>query len=457
MAVIALESHSSGAAFPRPTIGNDDRVPQELEVFQGYLDPAPDGMDVRYVWTLPGGHGENVRIADIELNWNLQHNDLLEVSNRTFLLVKGIDPNPEINLQHGTAVLGELAAADDGIGVTGIAHAAQIGLVNPVGAGVSLKVADAIKQAMRKLAAGDVVLIEMQSPNGPHFDPRTGLGLAPIEIEQDVFDAIQEATSRGITVVEPAGNGFENLDDAAFGGKFNRNNRDSGAIMVGAGLPPEGIYGPGPDRVRTEESNYGSRVDVQGWGRFVTTCGYGDLRHEQGVNNWYTTLFGGTSGAAAMVAGAAAIIQSVVKQRGREPLTAVQLRRLLASTGTPQAGNTNQSIGPRPNLRAAIEMLDTDPSELAPRITAIKYKKTAGKFVIDGENFVLNESILEIDGQPVMRIKFPVDYRLPGGVALRMKTKDNVSALVPTGVEVSLTILNPTTGKRSEPFPFTRP
>jgi hypothetical protein len=38
----------------------------------------------------------------------------------------------------------------------------------------------------------------------------------------------------------------------------------------------------GPDRSRLDFSNFGKAVDVQGWGREVTTCGYGDL---QGGNN----------------------------------------------------------------------------------------------------------------------------------------------------------------------------
>ena len=79
---------------------------------------------------------------------------------------------------------------------------------------------------------------------------------------------------------------------------------------------------------------------MQGWGRFVTTCGYGDLRREQGENNWYTDRFGATSAAAAMVAGSAAILQSILKARGQAPLSPIQLRQLLTSTGTPQPGRS---------------------------------------------------------------------------------------------------------------------
>ena len=93
------------------------------------------------------------------------------------------------------------------------------------------------------------------------------------------------ATSRGIIVVEAAGNGAENLDDALYqtpGGRlpgrrgrnpFRRANRDSGAIVVGAGAPPPGTHGRdhGPDRSRLDFSNWGALVDAQGWGREVTT------------------------------------------------------------------------------------------------------------------------------------------------------------------------------------------
>jgi subtilisin family serine protease len=447
-------------SVPAPLLSSAiaDDEPRELEVFQAYLDPAPLGMDVRYAWTLPGGKGENVKIVDIELNWNLQHNDLTAATSNAFILVKGIDRLPDdvqnqSNINHGTAVLGELVAADDGIGVTGIAHRARLGLINPLTNGNTPDVAEAIRRAASKLDPGDVILLEL-SVAGPHFDPFIGRGLAPIEYQQDIFTAIKDATSAGIIVVESAGNGFEDLDHPAYAGTFNRNNRDSGAIIVGAGKPEGFIYGSGPDRTRTEESNYGSRVDLQGWGRFVTTCGYGDRRFEQGPNNWYTIDFAATSAATAMVAGAAAVLQSIVKERGRAPLTPVEIRRLLVSTGTPQTGNLNEHIGPRPDLRAAIAGLDSAGPDLV--ITQIKFKKGGGKLVVDGAGFTTDDSILEIDGTTVNKVKYPSEYRLPNGDTTRLMTKSDVSALLPKGVEVAITVFTPSSGKRSEPFLFTR-
>jgi hypothetical protein len=436
----------------------DDRIPQELEEFQGYLDPAPFGMDVRYAWTVPGGKGENVKIIDIELNWNLNHSDLIVAASDAFILVKGIDRLPDdvqnqANIDHGTAVLGELVAADDGIGVTGIAHRARLGLVNPLTNGTTPDVEAAIRRAAANLEPGDVMLLEL-SVAGPRFDPFGGKGLVPVEFEPGVFAAIKEATSNGIIVVESAGNGFEDLDHPAYGGAFNRINRDSGAIIVGAGKPEGGIYGSGPDRTRTEESNFGSRVDLQGWGRFVTTSGYGPLREEQGPNNLYTIDFGATSAAAAMVAGAAAVVQSIVKERGRPPLTADQMRVLLVSTGTPQAGNLAQRIGPRPDLRAAIEGLDS--AGAVPAITRVKLKNAGTRLLVDGAGFTTGDSIIEIDGTPVTKLKYPGDFQLPNGQTTRLVTKADISGLVPTGVEVAVVVFTPSSGKRSEPFLFTR-
>src|SRR4029077_10449181 len=99
-----------------------------------------------------------------------------------------------------------------------------------------------------------------------------------------------------------AGNGAVDLDDnlyetpdpgfpASWKNPFRRANRDSGAILIGAGAPPQGTHNRtlyGPDRSRLDFSNYGSAVDAQGWGREVTTCGYGDLQGGGNEDRWYS-------------------------------------------------------------------------------------------------------------------------------------------------------------------------
>ena len=161
--------------------------------------------------------------------------------------------------------------------------------------------AAAIRQAANALTAGDIILIELHLP-GPrnNFQNRDDqMGYIAVEWWPDDFEAISYAIGRGVIVVEAAGNGAEDLDDALYNtpapgfppgwaNPFNRAARDSGAIVVGAGAPPPGTHGQdhGPDRSRLAFSNYGSVVDVQGWGREVTTSGYGDLQGGMNEDIW---------------------------------------------------------------------------------------------------------------------------------------------------------------------------
>jgi hypothetical protein len=253
------------------------------------------------------------------------------------------------------------------IGIVGIAAEAIASGIAHGGIGS----AGAINQAATRLRAGDVMLLEMHRP-GPrnNFAARADQrGYIAVEWWPDDFAAILNATSRGIIVVEAAGNGAENLDDvlyqtpapgfpATWRNSFRRTNRDSGAIVVGAGAPPPGTHGQnhGPDRSRLDFSNWGALIDAQGWGREVTTCGYGDLQGGTNEDLWYTDQFSGTSSASPIVTGVIACIQGMAKARGRPVLTPAQVRNCLRSTGSPQQDApgrpATQRIGNRPDIRA---------------------------------------------------------------------------------------------------------
>jgi subtilisin family serine protease len=104
-------------------------------------------------------------------------------------------------------------------------------------------------------------------------------------------------------------------------------------------------------------TNFGSRVDVHGWGESVTSLGYGDLfGSAYGENQYYTATFSGTSSASPIVTASVADLQGVALARGRGALDPRYLRGLLASTGTPQASDS-RNIGRLPNLRQAISQL----------------------------------------------------------------------------------------------------
>lgn len=155
-------------------------------------------------------------------------------------------------------------------------------------------------------------------------------------------------------MVEAAGNGGVNLDHSWCNGLFNRDERDSGAIIVGAGGPAGRS-----SRTRLYFSSYGSRVDVQGWGQDVATTGYGDLfknpDNTRDKRRWYTGTFSGTSSASPIVAGAVANIQGVAKRELGKPLDPKTVRDILKETGSPQQGNISENIGPLPDLEKAIQ------------------------------------------------------------------------------------------------------
>ncbi|NTU86261.1 MAG: S8 family serine peptidase, partial [Chloroflexales bacterium] len=286
----------------QPALDEAPDVTADFSERQGYLSPAPAGVDAFHAWGLSGGSGSGVRIIDLEWSWRLNHEDLLQNQGG---LVGGTMAG---SADHGTAVLGAISGDANGFGVTGIAPDATISTV-----AFSMPTATAIRLAADRLGPGDIMLLEIHRA-GPRFGFQARndqLGYIAVEYWPDDYAAIRYAIQKGIIVVEAAGNGAENLDDpiyeqrpagfpASWTNPFNRANRDSGAILVGAGAPPPGTHGNdhGPDRSRLGFSNYGALIDAQGWGREVTTCGYGDLQGPVGQEDlWYTDRFSGTSSA----------------------------------------------------------------------------------------------------------------------------------------------------------------
>ncbi len=332
---------------------------------QGYLGPAPVGIDAHYAWTQAGGRGRNVRICDVEGGWNFSHEDL----RRNQGGVVGTNSTNAGWLNHGTAVVGEIGGDRNAFGITGIcpdAHVRGVSIFGGVGS------AGAIRAAANLLRPGDIILIELHRP-GPRATGVGQQGFIAMEWWPDDFAAIRYAVNRGICVIEAAGNGAEDLDHPIYNtprpgfpsdwrNPFNRSQRDSGAVIVGAGAPPPGTNGRnhGPDRSRLGFSNFGSAVDVQGWGREVVTTGYGDLQGGSNTNLHYTERFSGTSSASPIVVGALGCVQGVLRARRRVPLSPARARDLFRASGSPQqdaAGRPrSQRIGRRPNLRQLIPM-----------------------------------------------------------------------------------------------------
>ncbi|MFE0172986.1 S8 family peptidase [Streptomyces sp. NPDC059002] len=341
---------------------------------QGYLNPAPEGIDARWAWQRLGGSGEGVTVIDVEGSWQLRHEDLAA---KLAGLVIGTPIQDVAWRNHGTAVIGVIGGDRNNVGITGIAPEA----VTAAASFQPLGTAATIHAAADRLHPGDIILLELHRP-GPKFDfePRDDQkGYIAIEWWPDDYAAVRYATAKGVLVVGAAGNGAESLDDAAYERRpdgfpswwrnpFNPTNRSSGAVLVGAGAPPPGTHGRdhGPDRSRLAFSNYGARVDAQGWGRETTTTGGfwdrpGDLQGGAEEIAWYTDTFSGTSSASPIVVGALAALQGMLKASGQQPMTPDRARAVLRSTGSPQQDApgrpASQRIGNRPDLKSAVTNL----------------------------------------------------------------------------------------------------
>ncbi|MFE2752640.1 S8 family serine peptidase, partial [Actinosynnema sp. NPDC059335] len=308
---------------------------------QGYADPAGSGgIDADYAATVPGGKGGNVKVVDLERNWNPQHEDLAKLRLPGALIANHTPDFTPSSIDHGTAVTGVIGADGNGFGVTGLVPDAGLHYTNAVNVEYGYDLANSILTAAAAVGVGDVLLIEQQVVHcGNH---------APMEVWPSVYDAIVTAVQSGRHVVEAGGNGNQSLDNACFGARFPADKPDSGAIIVGAGSAPGCT---GTPRTKLGFSNYGSRVDLQGWGECVTTTGYGAL-YGTGPNDKYTAAFNGTSSASPIVASALASLLGVAKANG-DTLSPARAREILIATGTPQNGSLE--IGPLPNLRTAID------------------------------------------------------------------------------------------------------
>lgn len=308
---------------------------------QHYQDAAPTGIDARWMWTQPGGDGSGVRVVDIEGGWRVTHEDL---AGKAPMLIHGTQSTDPDWVGHGTAVLGEIAATDNTVGVVGTAPAiTSLRMSSVFDAAMTFQIGDAFIAAIAAMTAGDILLIELQT------------GFRPMETLDAELDLIRLATAQGILVVEAAGNGGADLDAWATPGGLHRLNRgsadfvDSGALMVGAcvsAVPHE----------RWWASNYGSRIDCFAWGENVTTCGYDGHLDDGGgdANKAYTDRFQGTSSASPIIVSAAALVQARHKTVAGNLLSPVQVRAVLSdpATGTPQGAVVAGAIGVMPDLAA---------------------------------------------------------------------------------------------------------
>lgn len=298
------------------------------------------GIYANFAWAKPGGDGSGISAVFVEMGWQLNHEDLAGAG---ITLISGINGTNAGNREHGTNCVGELAGQDNDKGIVGVAPKARVRVVSTERTAGRHNTTLAIYSGLRAMSAGDVMSISLQTVSDP-ANPWPATGFRPLEVRQHDRVAIRLGTRRGKTICLAAGNGSLDLDTVTDEkGKFvlrrgHADFRDSGAIVVGAATETR-------PHDKVAASNFGSRVDCFAQGQNITTTSTNAAKYRDDFRN--------TSGATPIVAGAAVLLQGMVRARTGSPMTAAQVRSVLAGTRTSVRSRNpaTDRIGRMPNMQ----------------------------------------------------------------------------------------------------------
>jgi len=306
---------------------NDPLYSQQWGLFSN-LDPSQPyaGIRVSDAWKIATGAGITIGVVDNGLTGHsdLDANVIPAGYDFTFLgppggSNPGIGSNGRVISYHGTHVAGIMAAVtSNGIGISGIAPSAKLvsaRSLNQWGGGLLSSTSDALIWASGGSVAG--------IPNNPHPASVINLSLEAVGYCAKTFQyAIDDANSRGATVVVAAGN-----DSADASNVQPANCR--GVIAVG---------NTQKDGSRSYTSNYGLTVDIAAPGTDILST-WNDGTYSLGSESY--ALQTGTSMAAPMVSGVVALIKSVASKQ----YSAAEMRTLITQHSQPFPKRPDQPIG----------------------------------------------------------------------------------------------------------------
>jgi len=334
--VEVIDHMGKGSAFEATsfTVGHDGTTPQHLwssewgwgavdvldalQIATGndYENGAENGRQeiVKHnfddAWR-EGFSGRGIRVAVIDTGVDLTNTDLMPnlLTDLCYDFVNA-DSNATDDNGHGTFVMSQMAAASNGVGITGAAYGAEYFAVKAMNQNGSGGVNNLIKAIRYSVDNGaDIINLslgsEVSSPSDSHF-----------------ISAIQYAQDHGVLIVAGAGNsaGANPIDPAILAKTFNN------VIAVGSSQ----WYGKGTSQInddvifRSDFSNKAGSGDPYG---FVTAVGRQNTGYGlEGVSD--IELWSGTSMATPMVSAAAAIVWGANQDYTAEQVRAV----LIAST-----------------------------------------------------------------------------------------------------------------------------
>lgn len=397
------------------TTGSSDVVVAVIDTGV-YLDHADLAANA---WVNPGevaGNGRdddgNGFVDDVN-GWNFQSGN-----NQVYT-----DPT---NDRHGTHVSGTIGATgNNGVGVTGVAWRVKLMGLKFLGGGPS-----SIDGAIRAINYA----ID-QKRRGANVRVINASWIASGE-SRALHDAIVAAGNADILFVCGAGNGGSDSvgDDLDSAPVYPAAYTDIPSLISVAAVD----YA---DNLATF-SNFGRRsVSVAAPGVSIVSTypenGYGYMK--------------GTSMATPHVSGIAALIAA------REPrLTAADIKVRIIATAEPVPSLAGKVVAAgRANAYNALR--NASPSVGQPVVTSVETTKKVVS--ISGTGFVSGSMVVEVNAAPLPAPKYDSSSRVANGSYTRMTiklSKSNMKSVFPAGVQVSVTVLNTSTGERSAAFLFAR-
>ena len=259
---------------------------------------AGQDINVEGVWAATMGEGVNVAVVDAPVD--LRHDDLKD--NVRADRSHGYRPHTAPSEIHGTAVAGIIAAADNTVGVRGVAPRATLYSYGISGS------TDGDRTNAMLLHASEVAV----SSNSWGFADIGAVWFAPGAWVMAVERGVNEGYGgKGIFYTWAAGNGHNSGDNSNYDGRANHY-----AITA--------VCAVDYDDVRAHYSELGANLWV-----CAPSSGDTDLPRitTTGVGNGYTDNAGGTSAASPIVSGVAALLRAV-----NPDLTWRDLRLILAAS-----------------------------------------------------------------------------------------------------------------------------
>lgn len=394
------------------TTGSDDEVVAVIDTGADLSHPdlAPNA------WTNPreiAGNGidddGNGYVDDVH-GWNYVTN-----SPKVF-------DNPDEDW-HGTHVSGAIGAAGNNwIGVTGVAWNVKLMSMKFLGA-QSGSTANAVKA---------ISYIIDQKRHGQNIRVINASWAGTTE-SAALKSAITDAGNNGILFVCAAGNDGADIDGspvypAAWSAEISSiitvaaaDNKDTLASFSNYSLSKTQVAAPGVNTMST-----------------IPGGAYG--------------LGEGTSMATPVVSGVAALL--FAQQPGLAPAEA---RRLIVKTADPQPTLAGR-IASAGRVNAYNALTNTVPqSPSRPAIGTVWLTKKI--VMVDGIGFGTGGAVIEVNGAALAKSHVNTDITLADGTSAELQAKlgkPGINQTFPSGVPVVVTVYNPATGQRSEPFTYTR-